>query len=886
MSTSPERFARIKELLLAAREFPEDGRENFVREQAAADAELAAEVLELLARENSAHSLLDRGVVSPRAEIEMPERIGPYHIEAVLGEGGMGVVYRARQEEPIRRQVALKLIRRGMQHESVVRRFEQESRTLARMDHPHIATVLDAGTDDQGHPWFVMPLVEGLPLIEFCDAEKLGIGDRLRLFEDVCRAVHHAHGRGVLHRDLKPGNILVRRVSGQPVPVIIDFGIAKALQVEDVEAETMLLTREGQTVGTPAYMSPEQIAGDEALIDARSDVYALGVIVYELLAGRHPYSDEHGNINPASTEAPKAPSTAITDHNTDELAARRGLSPRELRRRLKGDIDTICLMAVRAEPDRRYPSAAHLADDLRRLREGHPVDARPDSWSYRTGKFIRRHPAAAALAGAASVAIVAGAIGLGWHANRLEIERDRALAAEAKALRELETSAAIVSFMESLFELARPGQGGTSEIRAIDMLDLGTGRIDEELAGEPWLQAALYRMLGVVNHSLSRNDQADSLLQIALSVNDSISDRDRGEIRYQRGQILVDHGVVQHDRGLYPEAAAIHRDAIRQYEQSGIADSTDIAMALNYLGINLQADGKLAESVAPTERSLKLNEEYGPPGDPEIAWGWGSLGYINFQLGRLDVAIEQFEHAVALARELFDGDHYDLAHHLNNLGGAYHRIGRLEESESLLIENLEMNQRMFETEPHGSLSRAYQNVASLCLDLDQASRALDLLERGYTVSVEALGAEHPRTARHLSVMAIARQRTGDPNGALADARRAAEIMWAALPEGHRDHEGAYFTMGRILVMRGEYEYALPYLERWCQYVEETYPEGHYRRAHACMRLGEARAGLGESRRAAELFTIALAGYTGSFGPDHYRAAECRELLSTTQTEAP
>ena len=322
MSTTPERFARIKELLLAAREYPEDERENFVRKQAAADSELATEVLELLARENSAHALLDQGIVTARSEIEMPERIGPYHIEAVLGEGGMGVVYRARQEKPIRRQVALKLIRRGMQHEAVVRRFEQESRTLALMDHPHIATVLDAGADDAGHPWFVMPLVEGLPLIEFSDDETLGIEQRLRLFEDVCRAVHHAHGRGVLHRDLKPGNILVRRVDGQPVPVIIDFGIAKALQVDDFEAATLLLTREGQTVGTPAYMSPEQIAGDEGLIDARSDVYALGVILYELLAGRHPYGDEHGRIDRTSTEAPRAPSTAITDHDTRELAAR------------------------------------------------------------------------------------------------------------------------------------------------------------------------------------------------------------------------------------------------------------------------------------------------------------------------------------------------------------------------------------------------------------------------------------------------------------------------------------------------------------------------------------------------------------------------------------
>ena len=872
MSDGPARYDRLKELLLGARELDPAAREDFVRAEATDEA-MAREILDLLAHDASPHELLDQAFVAAPA---LPERIGPYFIEEQIGVGGMGVVYRARQEEPIRRQVALKLIRGGFAPESVVRRFEQESRTLALMDHPHIATVLDAGSDEHGQPWFVMPLVEGLPLLEFCDEHRLAIDDRLRLFEEVCRAVHHAHGRGVLHRDLKPGNILVRQVSGRAVPVIIDFGIAKALE-DDGSGPS--LTREGQRIGTPAYMSPEQLDGDERLVDARSDVFALGIILYELLTGRHPHGEEAGR-SPSTTDPP-APSTAVEEGDTSELAAHRGTTPRELRRHLRGDLDTICLMAVRIEPGRRYASAAHFADDLRRYREGHPVEARPDTWSYRTGKFIRRHPVSTALVAAALVAVIAGAAGLVWHAGRLQAERDRALVAEARAVRELETSRAVVDFFEELFKLARPDQGGRPDLGALEMLDLADERI-EATGDEVWLQAALYRVLGSLNIGLSRYEEAERLLELSLERNAAIEGRAPGEVLYQRATILIDYGVVLHDLGHYPRAAEASAEAVRLFQQSGVADPISLALALNYLGVNLQANGQLAESVGPTERSLRLNEEHGPPDDPEVAWGWGSLGYINYQLGHHDVAVEQFEHALELARRVFDGDHYDLAHHLNNLGGVYHRIGRIAEAEPLLVEGLEMNQRMFATEPHGSLARAYMNLASLSLDLGRAAEAVELLDRGYEVSVAALGADHPRTARLLAARSLARQRAGDPKGALEDALRSAELAEAKHEPGHRDRAAAHLTRGRVLTLQGRHAEALGELEQHAAWVDANTPAGHPRRAESARWIGEARLGLRDRAEAAARFAFADSCYTASFGPDHHLAVEARELLRQTR----
>ena len=344
------------------------------------------------------------GVVVHELALGAPRRIGPYTITGVLGSGGMGVVYRAEQHEPLRREVALKVVRRGLDTDRLIRRFEAERLALARMSHSAIARVFDAGATDDGRPYFAMELVDGAPITEFCDEQLVPVRDRLALFVAACRAVQHAHQKGIVHRDLKPSNILVTLEEGAPAPKIIDFGIAKAVAGDDDEQP--LLTREGQFVGTPEYMSPEQAGVLDADVDTRSDVYALGVVLYELLAGRKPHRFTQGTrdeFHRVLRDAPPVrPSTALGGRRHGRftaaaapapeawaaIAAARRTTPDRLRRLLAGDLDTIVLKAMAYDPARRYASVDQLAEDIERYLHGEPVQARPDSWAYRAASSL------------------------------------------------------------------------------------------------------------------------------------------------------------------------------------------------------------------------------------------------------------------------------------------------------------------------------------------------------------------------------------------------------------------------------------------------------------------------------------------------------------------
>ena len=443
--------------------------------------------------------------------------IGPYRILERLGEGGMGEVWLAEQTRPIRRHVALKVIKAGMDTAQVVARFEAERQALALMDHPAIAKVFDAGATELGRPYFVMERVRGESLAAYCDRERLTIPQRLELFLQVCEGVQHAHQKGVIHRDLKPSNILVTVQDDRAVPKIIDFGVAKA--ISQPLTEHTLYTSVAGFVGTPEYMSPEQAELGGVDIDTRTDVYALGVILYELLTGVLPFDRRTlkdksiDEIRRTIRESdPLRPSTRVTQlgEASTDVARTRGAQPSRLKGVLQGDLDWITMKALEKDRRRRYGSATELAADLRRYLTMQPVLASPPKTMYRLRKFVRRHRVGVATAASLAGLVIAAAVITGVHASRVAHERDRANL-EAAAARQ------VSDFLVGLFRVSDPSEARGSSLTAREILDKGAKDALETLQAQPELQSRLLATIGTVYTGLGSYRAAEPLLEQAVA---------------------------------------------------------------------------------------------------------------------------------------------------------------------------------------------------------------------------------------------------------------------------------------------------------------------------------------------------------------------------------
>jgi eukaryotic-like serine/threonine-protein kinase len=530
-------WERIKGLFHQALEQPSAQRGSFLKHACSGDAELCAEVEALLAAHEEARLLepesapgADAGALGESAGTV----IGPYKLLQRIGEGGFGVVYMAEQIEPVRRIVALKIIKLGMDTRQVIARFEAERQALALMDHPNIARVLDAGATATGRPYFVMELVRGVPITEYCDANKLGTRQRLQLFVDVCHAVRHAHQKGVIHRDLKPSNVMVTLHDGTPVPKVIDFGIAKATGPR--LTEKTLFTEFKQFLGTPEYTSPEQAEMSGLDIDTRADIYSLGVLLYELLTGTTPLDAKslrcaaYGEILRLIREAePPKPSTRVSTlgERVAEVARQRGTEPRSLNRLLLGDLDWIVMKALEKDRTRRYESADGFAQDVERYLRDEPVLASPPSALYKLRKFTRRNRA---LIGGLSVvagALVIGAAAATFGLVRAQSQRDRAIAAEESAKRETERVAKVNAFLRRFLTAPStpwnsvPGALASTfapDVKVVQVVDEVVKSLDDEFEGEPGLEAELRLAIGESYLGLSRYPEAEVQVRRAIEL--------------------------------------------------------------------------------------------------------------------------------------------------------------------------------------------------------------------------------------------------------------------------------------------------------------------------------------------------------------------------------
>ncbi len=500
MLEETDQWLRIKELFDAALERDASERGEFLSGACGSDLELRAEIESLLEAHARA-SLLSQSPIrlEGHKEFHEQEMIGHYCMVRKIGEGGMGQVWLAEQTAPIRRQVALKLIRAGLFDESLVQRFQAERQSLAMMEHPAIAKIFDAGATEAGQPYLVMEYVPGEPITRYCDRKKLTVKERLELFAKVCDGVQHAHQKAVIHRDLKPANILVVEVDGRPAPRIIDFGLASVVETGGVAAAA----RAEMAAGTPGYMSPEQKAGAD--VDTRTDVYSLGVVLYELLTDALPFAaqqhrgDQAGGDDAALT----SPSVKVTKAaNASGVAAKRNSTAKQLARSIEGDLDLIAAKALERDRNRRYGTPLELAADIRKLLENRPIEAHAAGARYTFRKYVQRHRFGAVMVGSMAILLIGFAVLQALALRRITRERDRATR--------------ISDFMVHSFRVVDPSEARGNNVTAREILDNASTQIDHGLSGDPEMQSQMLMVMGSVYENLGLYTRAESIYRKAV----------------------------------------------------------------------------------------------------------------------------------------------------------------------------------------------------------------------------------------------------------------------------------------------------------------------------------------------------------------------------------
>ncbi|MEM1117277.1 MAG: serine/threonine-protein kinase [Bacteroidota bacterium] len=701
--------------------------------RAHADDAVAAEVLALLEADATAQPLLDGQPLDalPEATADdlaaLPEAgrlIGPYHIIEEVGRGGMGAVYRAeRADGAFEQTVALKLVKRGMDSEAVLARFRAERQILARLDHPGIARVLDGGLADDGRPWLAMEFVEGLSITDYCNAHRLGVGPRIALFQQVCEAVAYAHRQLVVHRDLKPSNILV---TSEGRVKLLDFGIAKVLAGDDADEPLTVLTGPGQLVLTPEYAAPEQVAGEP--VSTATDVYALGVVLYELLAGQRPYSFDARTPavidHVVRTVEPPRPSTVVAD-----APPTTGLTPDRLRRQLAGDLDTICLVALRKEPERRYTSVEALADDLHRHRDGLPVLARPDTAGYRARKFVRRHRTGlgALAASVAAISLVAGLAfaRVGDERDLAEVQRDRA---EAEARRSEE----VVSFLRGLLLGASPYEAPGEELTARELVDRGAERVQTDLASEPATQAAIQALIGEVYMDLGRPENAVPLYRASLATREAEGlDAEAASVARELGRALRET-----ER---PDEAELHlRASIAAFDVLPEADPTERALSQRHLGSLLRDQGDFEAAEALYREALATARAAGGPDDPLVGDITNSLVILLRATDRVSEAADLMADLVASDRRVLPPNHPDLGTSLAIQATLFREAERGTEAVAAAREALAVYRAAHPDTTHPDVASGVHGLAIALRADGQREAAV----RTYRTAIDRLGAAY------------------------------------------------------------------------------------------------------------------------------------------------
>jgi len=679
---------------------------------------------------------------------------GRYKLIEELGKGGMGSVFLADQLEPVKRRVALKIIKLGMDTREVVARFEAERQALAVMDHPHIAKVYDAGATETGRPYFVMEFVRGIPLTQYCDKNKLSTDERLELFIPVCQAVQHAHQKGVIHRDLKPSNVLVTVQDGSPVPKIIDFGIAKA--IDHRLTERTLFTELGQFIGTPEYMSPEQAEMSGLDIDTRSDIYSLGIMLYELLVGVLPFDPKalraaaFGEIQRIirETDPPKA-STRLDGlgETRKTIADLRRTDPGALRKQLKGDLDWIIMRAMEKDRTRRYETANGLAMDIRRHMNDEPILAHPPRAAYKMAKFVRRHKGGFAAGTAVACALVVGLVlataGL-VRARRAEAvaakERDRA-SQEAKA------AGQVSDFLVGLFRVSDPSEALGNTVTAREILDKGAARMKDELKDQPQVRARLMNTMGVVYMNLGLFEPSAVLLGQALETRRLTLGPDHPSV----SESLASLGQLSYESGRYREAERLFRESLDIRRKSSGDEDLKVSESLNDLAMSLNEQGRYDEAEPLYRQALAIREKVLGDQSPEVAQSLNNLGMFLYRKKAFAEAEQLFRKALGVNRGRFGQEHPEVSANFNNLGLVLRDGGKLTEAEEAFLQALAMDRKFYGSD-HPLYANSLVNLAALQVRMGKYDEAKKNFDEGIGIRGKVFGEDHWDTATARSLL--------------------------------------------------------------------------------------------------------------------------------------
>lgn len=820
---TPERWRRVNDLFPAAAERAPDEREAFLAQACGDDPELLRYIQSLLEADPSIEGTVEGAIsnamkVALGGEVQRHDsfkglRVGAYRIEKLLGYGGMGVVYLARRDDrQFEKQVAIKFGKRRFLDLLTEARLRSERQILASLDHPNIARLLDGGTTEDGVPYLVMEYIDGVPIDTYCDRHRLSLRERLRLFRTICDAVHYAHQSLVIHRDIKASNILV---TAKGEPKLLDFGIAKLVDAEGVAGDG--LTREGAMLMTPENASPEQLHGQS--ITTATDTYGLGLLLHRILTGLPVYALDGLTTTEVARivcyEPPVKPSERLAAEykrarNTSDRAAvdklrlaaeDRQLAIEPLVKQLRGDLDTIVLKAVRKEAERRYVSSSKLSDDIQLHLESLPISAQPDSWSYRTQKFLRRHTLGIAMSGGFLLLLCAFLV-------TLSIQNGRITAQNGRITAERDRAQEIARFLEDIFTSPDPANTRGLDITAKEILATGAERISTELSNRPKIQSSLMATIGRVYFKLGQYTTSIDMLGQSLELQEKTLGENHPTVARVKNDLaealirIADYGRA---RVLLEESLDLNRR-----EQGGA--SRQVAENLYNLAEVHLATGELDSAEAYATASIDIYTPIGTEYGIELAEAKNTLARILQVRGDLDATEVLLREAIHIVESTAGSDHPLMAYYLQNLGVLLKSKGDLEAAEQVLNEAIEATRRIL-GEKHDLVATTLATQGSLFHARGDYETAEKAYRDALALDIEALGGAHPFVGYDLTSLAMLLHDKGDLEGAEAMLGRALDIYGEALDDDHQYVASALTELGAVLTSAGRAEEGIRHLER-------------------------------------------------------------------------